>query len=126
MKVNDANSRIWIRDPDPLVPLVRGMDPHQIVMDPQHCSLSPYLFVVSDVAAGGNTVDSGNAGGAGGLGRLGQVLPGHLLREPGRVPQLFVLVFVRQGVVIIAHARRNARLGKHKRIVRGIIYILTI
>ncbi len=45
MKVNDENKRIRIQDPDPLV---RGMDPqpvradpypdpHQNVMDPQHC-----------------------------------------------------------------------------------------
>jgi hypothetical protein len=33
LKVNDENSRIRIPDPDPLV---RGMDPPQNVMEPQH------------------------------------------------------------------------------------------
>jgi hypothetical protein len=43
LKVNDENSRIFIRhpnpDPDPLVRGIPNPDPdsHQNVMDPQHC-----------------------------------------------------------------------------------------
>ncbi len=39
MKVNDENSRIRIQDPDP--------DPHQNVMDPEHCLQVPHLFITT-------------------------------------------------------------------------------
>ena len=59
------------------------------------------------MAAGGYSVNPEYARGPGGFGTFGQILSGNLLREPGGVPQLLVLVLVGQGIVVVAQTRRN-------------------
>jgi hypothetical protein len=85
-----------------------------------------YLFIVPYVAAGGDAVDPHEARCASGLGTFGQVLAGDLFREAGRVPQLLVLVLVRQSIVIVAQAGGNCRLVIKKVTGTGTIFYVLL